>query len=227
MGLVKKPAARVASPTATASAGAATPSLRERMKRETRKRLEDATIRMIRKHGFRAMTIDQIAQAAGATRPTFYQYFKNKADLIHFIQESRIAPEMIAICQRLDALEKPSWQDLRGWVNEYARTWGRIHVFFDAYSEASMIDPTVARTIVPNTAQVTAHMTRLFGRFRGDERRRVQGKLDLLLNLMASVMTRVHALGDDPLTSPLLDQATDILWDSLFAGLSCRRRRIT
>src|ERR1700739_3327605 len=88
-------------------------SPRERRKRDTRKRLEDATIRMIRKHGFRAMTVDQIAKAARTTRPTFYQYFKDKADLIHFIQESRIAPQMIAICQRLDALAGADRQSLR------------------------------------------------------------------------------------------------------------------
>ena len=191
-------------------------SLRERRKRQTRRRLEKAAISMIRKHGFRAMTIGQIVKAAGTTRPTFYQYFNNKADLIHFIQETRIAPEMIAICQRLDALDNPDWQALRDWINEYAETWERIHLFFDAYSEASMIDPTVARTIVPHTEQVTRHMTRLLERYPPAERVRVQTKLDLLLTMLANAMMRVHAEGEDPARSQLLDRVADIFRDALF-----------
>jgi AcrR family transcriptional regulator len=194
-------------------------SPREIMKRETRWRLEDAAIKMIREHGFHAMTIEQIAKAAGSTRPTFYQYFKDKADLIHFIQERHIAPEMIAILQRLDALVGADWQYFRAWVSEYAATWKRIHIFFDAYSEASQLDPAIARTIVPNTAQVTAHMTQLLGRFQGEEQRRVMGKIDLLLTMLASVMGRVYALDENPDKSPHLDYATDILWDAIFAAL--------
>ena len=36
--------------------------LREELKRHTRSRLEAATVQMLRRHGYRAMTVDQIAR---------------------------------------------------------------------------------------------------------------------------------------------------------------------
>lgn len=193
-------------------------SQRERQKLKTRQRLETAAVQMIRKHGFRTMTVDQIARAAGTTRPTFYQYFKNKSALIHFIQERYIAPEMIAICQRLDKLENPDWRAVRRWINDYAKTWERIHLFFDAYSEASMVDPTVARSIIPDTQKVTSHMTRILNGVAESERAKLESKVDLILVMLSNAMLRVHAENEKPAKSPLLDCVADFFWETLFAG---------
>src|SRR3954468_9508773 len=78
------------------------PSLREELKRRTRQHIEAAAVRLIRKQGFRATSGDKSAKAAGTTHTTFYQYIKSKGDLIHFMQEAFIAPEILAICRRLD-----------------------------------------------------------------------------------------------------------------------------
>ena len=197
-----------------------TTSLREDLKRRTRAKLEAATVRLIRKHGFRATSVEQIARAAGTTRTTFYQYFKSKGDLIHFIQETYIAPEMIAICQQLDALQEPTWQDLRDWVTEYSRTWDRIHLFFEAYSEASTTDPEVAAKAIPETYQVTSHMTRLLDRFQREERERVHDKLVILISVISQMLALTKGQHDDPENSRLLDSFTDLFWDALFARLS-------
>ena len=50
-------------------------SLREELKQHTRSRLESAAVQMLRRHGYRAMTVEQIVHAAGTTRTTFYKYF--------------------------------------------------------------------------------------------------------------------------------------------------------
>jgi len=198
---------------------AAQPSLREQLKRHTRERLEAATVKLIRKQGFRATSVDQIARAAGTTRTTFYQYFKSKGDLIHFMQETFIAPEMIAISKKLDDIEEPTWKALRAWVVEYSKTWERIHVFFEAYAEASVIDPEVAATAIPNTYWVTGHMTHLLGRFTGTERERVHDKLVILISVISQMLTLTKGQHDDPRNSHLLDNFTDLFWDGLFSRL--------
>ena len=195
------------------------PSLREDLKRRTRERLEAATIKLIRKQGFRATSVDQIARAAGTTRTTFYQYFKSKGDLIHFMQEAYIAPEMIAICKKLDDIRQPTWQQLREWVVDYSQTWERIHVFFEAYSDASITDPEVAATSVPNTYWVTGHMTNVLERYEGTERQRVHDKLVILISVISQMLALTKGQHDDPRNSHLLDNFTDLFWDSLFSRL--------
>jgi AcrR family transcriptional regulator len=201
------------------------PSLREDLKRRTRERLEAATIRLIRKQGFRATSVDQIARAAGTTRTTFYQYFKSKGDLIHFMQEAYIAPEMIAICKRLDDIRQPTWQQLREWVVDYSQTWERIHVFFEAYADASITDPDVAATSVPNTYLVTGHMINVLDRYTGAERQRVHDKLVILISVISQMLALTKGQHDDPRNSHLLDNFTDLFWDALFSRLPAVRER--
>ncbi len=195
------------------------PTLREDLKQRTRTRLETAAVRLIKKQGFRATSVDQIARAAGTTRTTFYQYFRTKGDLIHFMQREFIAPEMIAICESLDELRDPTWQDLRDWVTEYSRTWDRIHLFFEAYSEAATTDPEVAAQAIPQTYEVTAHMTQVLGRFHGADRERVHDKLVILISVIAQMLALTKGQRDDPRNSHLLDNFTDLFWDALFSRL--------
>jgi AcrR family transcriptional regulator len=163
--------------------------------------------------------VDQIARAAGTTRTTFYQYFKTKGDLIHFMQREFIAPEMTAICLSLDELREPTWQDLRNWVTEYSRTWDRIHLFFEAYSEAATTDHEVAEKAIPQTYEITSHMTQLLGRFQGVERQRVHDKLVILVSVIAQMLALTKGQRDDPRNSHLLDNFTDLFWDALFSRL--------
>jgi AcrR family transcriptional regulator len=200
-----------------------TPSLREDLKRHTRTRLETATVQMLRRHGFRAMTVDQIARAAGTTRTTFYQYFKSKGDLIHFLQEAFIEPEMVAISVKLDEIANPTWQSLRDWVTEYSRTWNRIHLFLEAYNEALLSDPAVAATAIPNTYRVTAHMTNILSRFAGEDRERAHGKLVILLSVVFQMLSLAHAQQEDARDSRLLDGFTDLFWEGFFEKLPKRK----
>lgn len=177
-------------------------------------------MQLLRRHGFRAMSVEQIARAAGTTRTTFYQYFKSKGALIHFLQQAYIEPEMVAISRRLDQMmRRPSWRKLRNWVIEYARTWDRIHVFLEAYGDALLTDPAVATTAIPDTYRVTASMTGILSRFEGEQRARAHAKLVSLIVLVPQIRSLTWAQGEDARTSPLLDAFTDLFWDGFFAHL--------
>lgn len=45
-------------------------------------RILDATLRQLEQHGVRRTTMDDIAQEAGLSRPTLYEYFPNKGAII-------------------------------------------------------------------------------------------------------------------------------------------------
>ena len=60
--------------------------LRQRKRRETLERLRDGGIRLFVEKGYAATTVDDIAQAAGISRRTFFYYFKSKDDILLSLQ---------------------------------------------------------------------------------------------------------------------------------------------
>lgn len=56
--------------------------LRERKKRETRAALSQVATALFFKHGFDAVTIDDVARAAGVSKMTVFNYFARKEDLM-------------------------------------------------------------------------------------------------------------------------------------------------
>lgn len=58
------------------------PSQRELKKEESRKGIARAAVRLFEAKGYDATTMDEIAQAAGVSRPTVFNYFAHKEDIL-------------------------------------------------------------------------------------------------------------------------------------------------
>lgn len=58
--------------------------LRERKRRQTRRRIAEAGLRLFLAHGYDGTTLDAIASAAGISRRGFFSYFKSKDDIVLF-----------------------------------------------------------------------------------------------------------------------------------------------
>jgi AcrR family transcriptional regulator len=59
-----------------------TPGLRERKKQDTRAALAAATLRLAAEHGLAALTVEQIATAAGVSYRTFFNHFSAKEEAL-------------------------------------------------------------------------------------------------------------------------------------------------
>src|SRR5207342_2172868 len=59
------------------------PGLRERRKQETRQAISDIATVMFADRGFDAVTISQVAEAAGVAKMTVTNYFPRKEDLVY------------------------------------------------------------------------------------------------------------------------------------------------
>jgi AcrR family transcriptional regulator len=199
-----------------------TPTLRQQLKQQTRQRLEQIALRLFAEQGYRDTSIGQIVDAAGTTRTTFYDHFSGKPDLIHVVQEREIAPALIRLCERLDSHDPITRAALRSWLDEYARVWRRIRVYFDAYSEASRTDPGVGDTILPNSYAVTAHMRRFLARFEGAELAMAHDQLVLLFSELDKLMHLTNLMHDAAQSRRMLEAFTDLYWKGLFQPVTQR-----
>lgn len=79
---------------ATSPQPAASPTtggLRARKRQQTLLALSDAALQLFAAHGFDAVTIDDITDAVGVSRRTFFRYFPSKEAVFFARQEARLA----------------------------------------------------------------------------------------------------------------------------------------
>lgn len=57
------------------------PKRRTRIQTEKREIILEAALEVFAQHGFRGATIDQIAEAAGMSKPNLLYYFRSKEDI--------------------------------------------------------------------------------------------------------------------------------------------------
>ena len=61
------------------------PSMKERQRQLREDAILDASIELLKTKGFNAMTLEDITEAIGISRPTLYQHFKSKEDVVMHI----------------------------------------------------------------------------------------------------------------------------------------------
>ena len=62
-------------------------SLRERRREQTWMAIHEAALKRVREHGMRGTTVEEIAQEAGVSPRTFFNYFPSKEDAVLGLRE--------------------------------------------------------------------------------------------------------------------------------------------
>jgi TetR/AcrR family transcriptional regulator len=104
----------------------AAPRRRTRIQKEKRELILEAALEVFSAHGFRGATIDQIAEAAGMSKPNLLYYFRRKED-IHETLMQRLLDTWLAPLRALDAVGDPM-SELKDYIRrklEMARDFPR------------------------------------------------------------------------------------------------------
>ena len=116
---------------ATSDAGSAQGPLGERALR-TRDQIVSAAVELFVDKGYGGTTIDEIADAAGISRPTFYTYFPSKREILLLagVRSSRAREEAIAAISEIPG----KWRlgQLEAWIRRY-------FAFLDEYSAYQLV----------------------------------------------------------------------------------------
>lgn len=102
------------------------PRPRTRIQAEKRELILEAALEVFSQHGFRGSTIDQIAEAAGMSKPNLLYYFRRKED-IHETLIQRLLETWLAPLRELDDIGDPM-TELRSYIRrklEMARDYPR------------------------------------------------------------------------------------------------------
>ncbi|MBI1619064.1 TetR family transcriptional regulator C-terminal domain-containing protein [Aquamicrobium zhengzhouense] len=102
------------------------PRKRTRIQIEKRETILEAALDMFSQHGYRGTTIDQIAEAAGMSKPNLLYYFRSKEDM-HVTLMQRLLETWLAPLHELDNSGDPI-DELRSYIRrklEMARDFPR------------------------------------------------------------------------------------------------------
>ncbi|MEU3735222.1 helix-turn-helix domain-containing protein [Streptomyces sp. NPDC033538] len=72
------------------------PNLRERRRSETRRLVQAHAVRLFTDHGYDAVTVADVAEAAGVSAMTVYRHFPTKEDLVLIDQPAQLIAEHVA-----------------------------------------------------------------------------------------------------------------------------------
>ncbi|QRY62218.1 TetR/AcrR family transcriptional regulator [Gordonia sp. PDNC005] len=97
-------------------------TLREQQKVRTRATLLDAAADLIGRQGFRETTIDEIANAAGASRATVYSYFPSKDSIAREIV-IELWDEAEALYRAFGELDEWTRESISGWIVGLVDAW--------------------------------------------------------------------------------------------------------
>lgn len=80
------------------------PTLRERRRSETRRLVQTHAVRLFTERGYDAVTVADVAEAAGVSAMTVYRHFPTKEDLVLIDQPARLVAERVAASSATQSL---------------------------------------------------------------------------------------------------------------------------
>jgi AcrR family transcriptional regulator len=157
--------------------------LRERKKQETRQQISDVATAMFAQRGFDAVTISQVAEAAGVAKMTVTNYFPRKEDLVFDRAGAVVASLAAAVAARA-----PGESLLTAIRRDYARAAARADVTIGLSS------PQFARMIEASPVLTSRGLEMLDQRERalGDAIAAETGVEDPQQRIVAALLATVH-----------------------------------
>ncbi|ONH62041.1 TetR family transcriptional regulator [Frankia sp. CcI49] len=130
--------------------------LREAQKRLTRQLLLGAGLEQFQAKGYAATTVDDIANAAGTTRVTFYAYFPSRGALMKALIDEQLnealarerSSEHGSTAHDLVATVAAGTREaIDAWVRRTAQSWPDIRPIIRIGRDAAVIEPELAHLV--------------------------------------------------------------------------------
>ena len=172
---------------------------RERKKREMRVRLADTAARLFAEHGYDAVSVSDVASAAGVADQTLYNYFPTKPDLVLDLADEMLEHSRRCVAER-DASVTPA-EALRDLV----------HHDIDLFSRA---DPYLGRGEFPAQSVGSDVLRRYALAFRHDQTAAIAGAIAETDPELTALVALAHAA----VLVAVMQCVTDRIGEAILAG---------
>lgn len=122
--------------------------LRKAQKEMTRKLLLDKGLELFNTQGYAGTTVDDIANAVGTTRTTFYLHFPSKADLVRSLVDT--ADEMMTSIDdpnMTDVVASNDREVIKVYLGHKFDQWADLKPYITATHQAAAVEPDIQDTI--------------------------------------------------------------------------------
>ncbi|AXK33065.1 TetR/AcrR family transcriptional regulator [Streptomyces armeniacus] len=187
----------------------------------------DAAVEGFARYGYRAASMDDIAEAAGVSKPLVYQYLKSKEELFTACIQREAAALVAAV--------RASTEDGAGWVSADRRLWNGLCAFFAhtaahphgwvvLHQQARTQGEPFAREVAVLRTEITDLVTSLIGKAARDAgcaddvlaEREVSGLAHALVGAAESLADWANSRQED---APSAKETAATLMNFCWAGL--------
>ena len=189
----------------------------------TQQRILDAALEVFGESGYHQCSVGQIAEVAGCSRVSFYQYFSDKEDLFRVLA-GQVARQLRASTEALGRVgpEAEGRAALRAWVQRHAGIYERYEPMFRAFRDAAESDEIVAG----GSARTAARNLEQFQSRLGDSDLPPR-RLETVVALLIESVTQCHVTAallrsqapEAYGTDRVHDALTDVIHRSLFGRI--------
>lgn len=199
-------------------------NLRAAQKAMTRTLLLDAGLSLFGDKGYAAVTVDDIATAAGTTRVTFYAHFPSKVELMKALVTERLNVELGRVPsadhgstarELVDVVADGTPEGLREWLQSVAQRWEAIRPYTTTAFQAAAVDPEIQELLDEWTDEVVGDIEE--GLNRAD--RFLPASRHLRGIIAFTELDQVARTWTDGRWGLDLDQVLDVLTESWFGIL--------
>jgi AcrR family transcriptional regulator len=183
-------------------------------KQVTHQRILDAALRCFTERGYRATTIEQIADHAGTAVPTFYRHFESKGHLLYPLLH-HLEAAVATTLRALDRLDVSRLATVRRWLDDYMATWQRVHRLCDAHWEAMSLDSAYAERAMCDVLEFASIMENVLAAMSERARARFKIKMGLLLMLLDRMASCVAVERSASRAEEVLSEFSKMLWSVL------------
>lgn len=191
---------------------------------QTKQRILDAALVEFAESGYERTTIERLAQLAGCSRASLYQYFSGKDDVFRHLS-GVVARRLRSSVEQLNEVtaDRAGRDELHAWVRRTGDTFDRYTSVFRVFGAAADTDPIVADGSVRSSVRTaTIFETKVTGAAVGPEK-----FAHVVAPLLAGVLRSLElasylrlALPDD-YTRPRVERAlADVVHRGLFGPIS-------
>lgn len=200
---------------------------RQRRRAETRERIFRAALGLFAEHGFMKTTVEDITEAADVGKGTFFNYFRNKEDVLSALAEVQLDKYAHAIQAAESGVLTPR-QALRELWLRLPEEPGRSQALVRSLMVAFLTSQAVREKMSRSLAQGREMLARLFASAREcGEARRDRRPLELALAFQQKLLgtALVWTLNPPVPLKPLLEASFEDFWRGAGNQRSRKERR--